>query len=231
MGIKKVSIIIPCFNEKDTIEELLRRVFAVSIPGIEKEIIVVDDGSTDGSCKFTSEQSSRFKLIRHEKNLGKGQAIRSALKSCTGEVILIQDADLEYNPGDYAKLLNPIINREVQVVFGRRVLEIKGRSAGEYFYYFGRIFLTSVTNLLFFSRLKDQHTCYKVFHKDILDCVTITSVGFEFCAELTAKILKQKIAIKEIPVQYSPRTRLEGKKILVRDGFSSLWMLLKVRFA
>lgn len=231
MRIKKVSIIIPCFNEKDTIEELLQRVFDVTLPGIEKEIIVVDDGSTDGSNRFLLQQSPQFKLVQHPKNLGKGQAIRSALRICSGDIILIQDADLEYCPTDYAKLLGPIINEETQVVYGRRVFNMRSRSVGEYCYFLGRVFLTSVTNVLFNARLRDLNTCYKVFDKEILEYITITSDGFEFCSELTAKILKQKIGIKEIPIKYFPRTRMEGKKILMRDGWISLWMLLRVRFA
>lgn len=231
MGNKKVSIIIPCFNEKDTIEELLRRVLAVEVPGIDKEIIVVDDGSTDGSAQLFSKNSEHFKVIQHAKNMGKGQAIRSALCICTGDIVLIQDADLEYNPYDYSKLLKPILNGETQIVYGQRIFQMKGRSVDEYIYYFGRLFLTKATNILFRSKLHDLNTCYKVFNKDILKKITLTSSRFEFCSELTAKILKHQLIIKEVPIQYYPRTREEGKKIYIRDGWSTLWTLLKVRFA
>lgn len=225
-----VSIIIPAYNETDTILELLKRVQRVDLShlGVNKEIIVVNDASTDQTKeKLQSITDSNFKIIHHEQNQGKGSAIRTGLKHTTGTYILIQDADLEYDPNDYSKLLKPLINNETKVVYGSRVRHKDNRYHSGYHYYLGGKFLTFLTNLLYGSSLTDEATCYKVFHKDIIKQIPLTCKRFEFCPEITAKILKRKIPIHEVPIRYTPRKTHEGKKIRGKDGLQAIWILFK----
>lgn len=224
----KLSVIIPVFNEKRTILEILRRVEKIRIDRVEKEIILVDDFSTDGTREILRGLKRKYKVFFHLRNLGKGAAIRTALKHAKGEVILIQDADLEYSPEDYPKLIKPILEGQAVVVYGSRVLAKNSWSSP--LYLFGGWLMNHISNLLYGSKLTDINCGYKVFKKDILDKITLESNRFEFCEEVTAKILKKNFKIKEVPIRYNARTFKEGKKLTWRDGFSGVATLVKYRF-
>jgi dolichol-phosphate mannosyltransferase len=228
----KLSIIIPMYNEASTIEEVLAKVVGVELPGIEKEIIVADDGSTDGSLELVQHSGftrlERVKVYASPVNLGKGAAVHCGLKFATGEVILIQDADLELDPQEYSKLLAPILAGQQQVVYGSRFLR-KNNSNISRKSFLANQFLTHLTNLLFRSRLTDMETAYKVFRAEVLKGIKLTRVGFDFEPEITAKILKAGYDIYEIPISYHPRTSYEGKKINWRDGLEAIWTLVMCR--
>ena len=225
----KLSIIVPAYNERNTIKEILRRVKAVDLGEITKEIVVVDDGSTDGTSDILKlEEDSTTRVLRHKENQGKGAAIRTALPQTTGDYIIIQDADLEYDPEDYRVMLAPVLKRKADVVYGSRF-------TGEhrdmlYWHWLGNKFLNFVTNVLYNTTLSDMESCYKLFSRDSLKGIEIESDGFEFEPEITAKLLKKKIRIYEVPVSYTGREYDEGKKIVWMDGFKALWALLKYRF-
>lgn len=224
----KLSIVMPVFNERDTIEEIVRLVLAVNL---EKELIIVDDGSTDGTRDVLREKIEPLPDVRvfyHEVNRGKGAAIRTGKEQITGEIALIQDADLEYDPNDYHTLIDPIINKKADVVYGSRFLG--PRRAFLYWHYLGNRFLTFVTNLLYNTMLTDMETCYKVFRAPILRDMVIRSDRFEFEPEITAKVFKRGYKVFEVPIYYSGRDFAEGKKITWRDGFKALWTILKFRF-
>jgi dolichol-phosphate mannosyltransferase len=228
---KKLSIIIPVYNEKNTIETLLRKIY--KLQDINKEIIVVDDASNDGSSDILKKNKNKItKLIYHKKNLGKGAAIRSALKFVKGRVVIIQDADLEYDPRDYWKLLY-FINRGYKVVYGSRVLG-KNRYLLKNFSSITRIFfnhiLTTLSNLLNNQKLTDAHTCYKMFTSDVFAKINLEENGFSFCPEITTKIGLEKIKIKEVPINYNGRNYNEGKKIKIADGIKAIIVLFKYRF-
>jgi len=220
----KLSVIIPVFNESKTIKEIIEKVKAVDI---EKEIIVVDDFSTDGTREILK-QIEGVKLIFHEKNKGKGAAIRSGIAAVTGSYVIIQDADLEYDPEEYHKVLAPILRGEAQVVYGSRFSgEIKHMSLT---HSLGNKFLTLATNILYGAGVTDMETCYKMIKADILKNLKLKANRFEFEPEVTVKILKRGIKIQEVPISYKGRKWLEGKKITWRDGITALWTLLKYRF-
>ena len=224
----KLSIVMPVFNERDTIEEIVRLVLAVNL---EKELIIVDDGSTDGTRDVLREKIEPLPDVRvfyHEVNRGKGAAIRTGKDKITGEIALIQDADLEYDPNDYHTLIDPIVNKKADVVYGSRFLG--PRRAFLYWHYLGNRFLTFVTNLLYNTMLTDMETCYKVFRAPILKDMSIRSDRFEFEPEITAKVFKRGYKVFEVPIYYSGRDFAEGKKITWRDGFKALWTILKFRF-
>ena len=233
----RLSIIIPVFNEQNTIAEVLKKVENASLPGIQKEVIVVDDASTDNTKKVLSEfkiENLKFKILRHEKNMGKGAAVRDGFKNVSGDLVLIQDADLEYDPSYYAVLLKPF-SRGAKVVYGTRLLNYPLNFWGKNktvlpMHLIANKFLTNLTNILFASNLTDMETGYKVFRKEIFDKIRINSEGFDFEAEITAKILKMGIKIVEVPVITKPRTYKEGKKIGWIDGVSAIWTLIKYRF-
>ena len=225
----KLSIIIPAYNERNTIKEILRRVRAVDLGEIEKEIIVVDDGSTDGTSDILKlEEDSTTRVIRHDVNRGKGAVIRDALPQATGDYIIIQDADLEYDPEDFRIMLAPVLKKKADVVYGSRF-------TGEhrdmlYWHWLGNKFLNFVTNVLYNTTLSDMETCYKLFSRDSLKGIEIESEGFEVEPEITAKLLRKKVRIYEVPVSYAGREYDEGKKIVWMDGFKALWSLIKYRF-
>jgi glycosyltransferase involved in cell wall biosynthesis len=228
---KKLSIIIPVYNEKNTIETLLRKIY--KLRDIKKEIIVVDDASNDGSSDILKKNKNKItKLIYHKKNLGKGAAIRSAQKFVEGRVVIIQDADLEYDPRDYWKLLY-FINRGYKVVYGSRVLG-KNRYLLKNFSSITRIFfnhiLTILSNLLNNQKLTDAHTCYKMFKSDVFAKINLEENDFSFCPEITTKIGLEKIKIKEVPINYNGRNYNEGKKIKIVDGIKAIITLFKYRF-
>ena len=218
----KLSIIMPVYNEKDTIAEILHQVRAVDLP---KEIIVVDDGSTDGTRELLREEEGKEEtvVVYHGKNQGKGAAIRTALGRATGEVVIFQDADLEYDPGDYGELLQPILEGKSRVVYGVRTLREQDTLRR-----WGNQFLTLVTNLLYGVRLQDMETCYKMVSKEVIDQFSIKSNRFDIEPEITAKILKRGYRIFEVPISYTPRR--ERKLSPWKDGLPALWALIKYRF-
>jgi len=228
----KLSILIPAYNEQATIRELLARVRAVTMEELEeKEIIVVDDCSTDSTAELLAQDQAThedIKVLRHERNMGKGAAIRTALKYATGDVILIQDADLEYDPRDYPNLLRPIIERQTQVVYGSRFLG-GPRRAMFFWHMVGNRLFTLVTNILYDTILSDVETCYKVFTREVADQLHLKSSRWGFDPEITAKILKHGYRIYEVPISYYGREYYEGKKITWRDAFVVLWTLVKYR--
>ncbi len=224
----KVSVIIPCYNERLTIEEIVRQVRAQELV---REIIVVDDGSADGTRDILVQMdgSERVKVILHERNQGKGAAVRTGLGHATGDVMIVQDADLEYDPRDYPALIRPIEEGKAKAVYGSRFLGGPRRTMF-FWHMVGNRFLTLVTNVLYDTILSDMETCYKVFTADIAAKLNLKSPGWGFDPEITAKILRQGVRIYEVPISYAGREFDEGKKIGWRDGFTVLWTLLKYRF-
>lgn len=228
----KLSIIVPIYNEEKTITKILNKLLKVNL-GIKKEIIIVNDGSTDNSKEVIENylkslsKKEEFKLIDKE-NGGKGSAIKEGIKLATGDIITIQDADLEYNPEDYKKLINLIIEGKEKVVYGSRFLE---KHKPKYrIYFLGNKFLTLLTKILYNSRITDMETCYKVFKADVIKNIDIKANHFDFEPEITARILKMGIRIKEIPISYNPRSIDEGKKINWKDGLQAIWTLIFWRF-
>lgn len=226
----KLSVVIPVYNERGTIQELLRRVRAAPVDA-EKEIVAVDDCSSDGTRDILSQetQAGDLKLVFHTVNMGKGAAVRSGLAQTTGDVILIQDADLEYDPDDYPALLRPILRQRAKVVYGSRFL---GEHKAMLFWHsLGNNFLTLAANVLYDSSLTDMETCYKVFTREVADRIRLRSPRWGFDPEITARILKMGYRIYEVPISYTGREFAEGKKISWRDGLVVLWTLLKCRFS
>lgn len=234
----KLSIIIPVFNEEKTIREILRRVLAVKLPsGVKKEIILVDDGSSDSSILRlrSGREFKGIKLIAHPRNLGKGAAIRTGIAHSTGNLVIIQDADLEYDPSYYMLLLRPIMQNKASVVYGTRLLTYPLKLWGKNktvlpIHLIANKFLTLLTNILYRSKLTDMETGYKLFKRDVLKKIIINSNKFDFEAEVTAKILKLNIPIIEVPIAAKPRTYKEGKKISWIDGIIAIWTLIKYKF-
>lgn len=230
-GYAKLSIIIPVFNEKKNIEEIIRRVKDVTLPqDIQKEIIVVDDGSTDGTTDILEsfKDDQMLKIHTSMLNFGKGVAVRIGLKYSTGDLIIIQDADLEYRPEDYPELLRPILEKKTDVVFGSRFL---GRFEDMQFMHNLGNRLLSLTNTVLYGRLiTDPYTCFKLMPRNVLEALKLKSRGFEIEAELTAKIEKNKFSIMEVPVSYRGRRKSEGKKIKKIDGFIGVLAFLRYRF-
>jgi glycosyltransferase involved in cell wall biosynthesis len=228
----KVSIIIPVYNESRTFPELLARVRRAPLPfDCDREIIVIDDGSSDGTAQLLLEQANAGVVIARQNsaNRGKGAAIRAGIELATGDVVLLQDGDLEYDPDDYARLIEPILRGAADVVYGSRFrstpsgMAWKNRLANR--------ILTAAANLLYNARITDEATAYKAFRAPVLRRLRIESRRFEFCPEVTAKVRRLGYRIHEVPIRYHARGIGEGKKIRARDGFSALWTLLRYRFA
>src|SRR3954469_25159669 len=228
--IRKLSVIVPVFNERNTLVEVLRRMRAVELPdGIEREIIVVDDCSTDGTRDVLRQLGdSTVRVVLHEKNLGKGAALRTAFAHATGEYVLVQDADLEYDPEDWPKLLNPVIRGRARVVYGSRFTGERRNML--LLHWIGNRFLSMTTNLLYNTTLSDMETCYKLIDRKLSEGLNLQSNRFDIEAEISAKILKRGVRIYEVPISYSGREFDEGKKITWCDGFAALWTLIKYRF-
>ena len=240
----QLSVIIPVYNEIETIAEILRRVRAVqiivpvgygpedgSIINCEREVIIVDDGSTDGTREFlrTKQDEPDITIAFHAENQGKGAAVRSGLQHASGDVMLIQDADLEYDPREYPTLLQPIAEGRSQVVYGSRFRG--GPTRAMFFWHMlGNRFLTLVTNILYDTILSDMETCYKVFTRKVAEQLELQASGWGFDPEITAQILKLGYRIYEVPISYTGREFEEGKKISWCDGLTVLWTLLKYRF-
>ena len=224
----RISIIIPVFNEQAVIAEVLARVLAVDL---DKQVIVVDDGSTDGTSELLEEWGRRqpewVTVRRHARNQGKGAAVRTGLAEVTGECVLIQDGDLEYDPRDYVRLLAPLVEGKARVVYGSRRL---GNNPRMFFTQrVGNAALTWLTNLLYGASLTDMETCYKLFARDVVAGMTLTSNRFNVEPELTAKVLRQGLDILEVPIAYIGRTYADGKKINWRDFLSAVWTLIRLR--
>ena len=226
----KVSILIPVYNEFRTFREVLDRVKRAPLPeGCEKEIVVIDDGSTDGTSALIRECSGENVVTGHSvSNRGKGSAIRAGIALATGDILLIQDGDLEYDPNDYESLVRPIMRGEAAIVYGSRFL---GRPEGmAWKNRLANRILTTAVNLLYGARITDEATAYKAFHAEALGSVRLECRRFEFCPEVTAKALRLGYAIREVPIRYNARGIAEGKKVRARDGFAALWTLVKCRF-
>jgi glycosyltransferase involved in cell wall biosynthesis len=238
----KLSIVIPFYNEAATLGELVRKVLAVNLGPVKKEIILVNDGSIDGSASIArdlaSGQGEQVRLMSFEKNRGKGHAVIAGLRAATGEILIVQDADLEYEPEDYHQILAAYQDPGVHVVFGSRILGVQGhcgngvvrRHSYERYYWGGRL-VTLVANLAFAVHLTDEPTCYKSLRREVLTDLELTSEGFEFCPEITAQILRKGYRIVEVPIRYYPRGFEAGKKIRFSDGLKAIWMLLRQRIS
>ena len=228
-GRSKITIIIPSYNEGPTLMTLVTKVLNLKLP-VEKEVIIIDDGSTDQTQEILSRisKSPKIKILIHKKNLGKGAAIKSGLKAAGGNLILIQDADLEYNPNDIKKLIEPFKADSVEVVYGSRILG--NNPTSHWTFSLGGKLLTILTNILFGTNITDEATGYKVFRRDVLDKIDLKSKGFEFCPEVTAKVAKRNIKIVEVPISYNPRPVSE-KKIKWIDGVIAIYYLIKYRFS
>jgi glycosyltransferase involved in cell wall biosynthesis len=223
-----LSVIVPVFNERGTVAEILRRMRSVSLP-LELEIIVVDDGSTDGSDQVLAAlKDSTVRVIRHSTNKGKGAAVRSGLRAARGDLLLIQDADLEYDPDEWTKLLEPLLKGKADVVYGSRFTG--ERKNMMLMHWIGNRFLCLVTNVLYATTLSDMETCYKLFRRTVLSGITLRANRFDFEPEITAKVLRSGYRIYEVPISYAGREFSEGKKITWRDGLAALWTLVYCRF-
>jgi glycosyltransferase involved in cell wall biosynthesis len=226
---RSMTVIVPVYNERSTVAEIVRRVRAAKVP-VVVDVVLVDDGSTDGSDKvMRAIEDSTVRVITHEHNVGKGAAVRTALEHARGDLVLIQDADLEYDPDDWPELLAPILKGKARVVYGSRFTGPRKNMLP--LHWIGNRFLSLVTNLLYSSTLSDMETCYKLFDREVLDGITIESKRFEFEPEITAKILRRGYRIYEVPISYAGRELSEGKKITWRDGFTALRALVKYRFS
>ncbi|MDR2469598.1 MAG: glycosyltransferase family 2 protein, partial [Tannerella sp.] len=230
-----LSVIIPAYNEERTIRQLLQKVVEVKlINDIGKEIIVVNDCSRDGTEEIVKEYiyvhpEEKMVLLNQGKNQGKGAAIRKGLEQVTGNYVVIQDADLEYEPEDYNILLQTFLSENLNVLYGSRFLNPKNRHSYRSFYFGGRL-VTWFTNILYGQHLTDEPTCYKLFDAVFLKSLTLRCEGFEFCPEVTAKVAKHGVKIREVAINYYPRSITEGKKIKWTDGIEALWTLFKYRF-
>lgn len=224
----KLTVIIPAYNEKNTIQEIVRRVQAMKMVD---EIIIVDDGSTDGTRALiaTMDGKDNVKVILHEKNQGKGAAVRTGISAATGDVLMIQDADLEYDPREYPNLMKPIEEGMADVVYGSRFLGAPHRAI-LFWNMVANKLLTFMTNVLYNNILTDMETGYKVFKREVVADMKIHAKRFDFEPEFTAKILKKNVRVFEVPITFNPRDYSEGKKIKMKDAFEAVWTLLKYRF-
>ncbi len=228
---QKLSIIIPAYNEEKTILKTIRKVLKAKIPGIKKELIIINDGSVDRTLKtIKGVKDKRVILINKRKNEGKGAGVRDALKKVTGEIIIIQDADLEYNPGEIVKLIDPIKKGIADVVYGSRFMGGEPHRVHLFWHMIGNKFLTLLSNMITNINLTDMETCYKMFTKDIAKKLNLKEDRFGFEPEFTIKVAKMKARIYEMGISYSGRSYAEGKKINYRDGIRALWVMIKYGF-
>jgi glycosyltransferase involved in cell wall biosynthesis len=229
----KLSVVIPVYNEAGTLEDLVRAVEQADVMGLNKELVLVDDCSTDGSremLKALEAQKPDWRFVYHERNRGKGAALRSGFAAVTGDIVLVQDADLEYDPADYPALLAPILKGRADVVFGSRFLGGGAHRVAFFWHYVGNRLLTTLSNMMTDLNLTDMEVCYKAFTRSVLDGLVLKEDRFGFEVEFTARIARAGWRVYEVPVSYYGRTYAEGKKITWRDGFRALWCILKYRF-
>jgi glycosyltransferase involved in cell wall biosynthesis len=228
MEYRTLSVIVPVYNERTTVAEIVRRVRAVDVP-VVVDVVVVDDGSSDGTDKVLAAiEDSTVRVLTHEANQGKGAAIRTGLDHARGDLVLVQDADLEYDPDDWPRLLDPVLKHKASVVYGSRFTGERKNMLP--LHWIGNRFLSLVTNLLYSSTLSDMETCYKLFDRRVLEGITVVSNRFDFEPEITAKVLRRGYRIYEVPISYAGREPDEGKKITWRDGFGALKALVRFRF-
>jgi len=227
-----LSIIVPLYNEENTISEIINKVQKVKIEGIEKEILIVNDGSKDKSkevIKKLIKKYNNIKYFEHQKNRGKGAAIRTGIQHISGEYVVIQDGDLEYNPEDFKRLLRPLLEKKFDVVYGSRMLgNITGFKI--FSHYYGNILLSLVTTLLYGKKVTDMETCYKMMKSEIIKGLNLKSNKFDIEPEITSKIIKKGYKLIEIPINYKSRSFIEGKKISWKDGLKAVYILIKYRF-
>jgi len=230
--VMKLSIIIPVYNEEKTILEILERVEKVDLGDIEKEIVLVDDFSKDRSREILKGLSEKYKVLFHEVNKGKGAAIKTGLGSVTGDYVIIQDADLEYDPEDYKGLIKILTEKNASVVYGSRFLGVtlKSLDYAHPLHYFGNKFLTLFTNVLYGTKVTDMETCYKLVKADVIKGIPLRARRFDFEPEITSKLLKRGHKIVEVPISYNSRSFDEGKKITWKDGVKAVGYLLRYRF-
>lgn len=231
MKAKKLSIVVPIFNEKKTIRTILKKLEAVPLP-VQKEIILVDDFSTDGTRDILKNLEKSYNIIYHTKNQGKGAALRTGFAHASGDIITIQDADLEYDPAEYAMLIQPILQGKAKVVYGSRFLGQKLISRQRWAipsHYLGNKLLSLITSVLYFHWVTDMETCYKMFTREVLESLKLRARRFDFEPEITAKIIKRGYDILEIPITYKPRGFHKGKKITWKDGIKALGYLVRYR--
>jgi glycosyltransferase involved in cell wall biosynthesis len=226
----KVSIVMPCYNESSTIDAIIKQVLAVELP-VDRELVIVDDFSTDGTRDFLhdigNEHSDAIQVVYHEVNRGKGAALRTGFVHATGDIIIIQDADLEYDPNEYAKLLKPILEDKADVVYGSRFIGGESHRVLYFWHSMGNRFLTLLSNMFTDLNLTDMEVCYKVFKRDLLEKISLTEDRFGFEPEFTAKIARLNCAIYEVGISYYGRTYDEGKKINWRDGVRAVYVIFK----
>lgn len=224
----KITILIPVYNEVNTLIPILEKLESIDFYGLEKEIILIDDFSTDGTKELYKDM--KYKVLYHEKNMGKGASLRDGFKEATGDIVTIQDADLEYNPEDLLPLVKAVLDNEADVVYGSRFLNIDKSKNFMLTHFLGNKMLTIITNILYKATLTDMETCYKVFKSEYVKHLNIKSNRFDFEPEITAKVLKQGAKLKEIPITYVARGFEDGKKISWKDGFAAIFALIKFRF-
>jgi glycosyltransferase involved in cell wall biosynthesis len=225
---RKLSVIVPVYNERNTVAEIVRQMRAVELP-LDREIVIVDDGSTDGTRDILKQLAdSTVRVVLHPANQGKGAAIRTGLAQVTGDLVLIQDADLEYDPEDWPKLLAPALKGRAQVVYGSRFTGERRNML--FLHWVGNRLLSLCTNVLYNTTLSDMETCYKLFDRELIAAINLRADGFDFEPEVTAKVLRRGVRIYEVPISYSGREFDEGKKITWRDGIVALRTLIKYRF-
>jgi len=225
-----VDIIIPVYNEEKTLEEILKKVDAADFCGLQKHVILVDDGSTDKSREIIKNFENKYEVIYHDTNQGKGAAVYSGFKAAKSDIVVIQDADLEYDPNDYAPLLELLIEDKADVVYGTRFTRTKPSRSFMFSHYLGNMFLTFFTNLLYGCTLTDMETCYKAFKREFIKDIEIKSKKFDFEPEITAKIAKKGARLYELPISYYGRDYAEGKKITYKDGIGAIIALIRFRF-
>jgi len=227
---KKVSIVIPIYNEKRTILRILAEVEKSDTLGLEKEVILVDDGSTDGTREILKKLENKYQVIYHQENSGKGAAVRTGFKKASGDIVLIQDADLELNPENYPQILKPILLGKSEVVYSSRYQRHNPQHHYHHYYLGGKL-ISFLTNIFYGSKLSDVYCGYKVFKANVLKGLNLENNGFGIEQELTIKILKKGYKISEVPITYYPRTRQEGKKIRVWDGLKAIYLIIKYKFS